>query len=68
MLNYIRPLVPKVIKGKILEYSYKVSLNEFCGILQIKFLQCFIGSRFWETYWKNFATKVSFIVKIAFSN
>ena len=38
MLNYIRPLVPKVIKGKILEYSYKVSLNEFCGILQIKFL------------------------------
>ena len=35
ILNYIRALVPKKIKGEILEDSYKVSLKEFCEVLQI---------------------------------
>ena len=38
MLNYIRALVPKDIKGEILENSYKVSPKEFWEALQIKVL------------------------------
>ena len=38
MLNYIRAVIPNDIKGDILEDSHKVSLKEFCKVLQIKLL------------------------------
>ena len=63
MLNYIRALV-KDIKGEILKDSYKVSLKESCEALQIKLLQCFIGSHFWKIYWKKFAAKITLLVKL----
>ena len=60
MLNYIRTLVQNDIKGKIVENLYKVSLKEFCEVLQIKLLKCFTGSCFWKIYWEKFAAKISF--------
>ena len=65
MLNYIRALVPNDIKGETLEDLYKVLLKELCEAVQIKLLQCFIGSRFWKIYWKKFAAKISFIVTLS---
>ena len=38
VLNYIRALVLNDIKGEILEEQYKVSLKEFCKVLQNKLL------------------------------
>ena len=64
ILHYICKLVPNNIMGDILEDSYKVLLKEFCEAMQIKLLQYFIGSHFLKTYWKKFAAKVSFLVKL----
>ena len=60
MLNYIRAVVPNDVKGEILEGL----LKELCEALQIKLLLCFIGSRFSKIYWKNFAAKIYFLVKL----
>ena len=38
VLNYIRALIPNNINGDIFEDSHKVSLKEFCEVLQIKLL------------------------------
>ena len=59
VLNYIHALLPNNVKGEVLENWYKVSLKQFCEALQNKFLQCFIGSQFWEIHWKKFAAKIS---------
>ena len=38
VLNYIRAQVPKNRNGEILEDWYKISLTEFCEVLQNKLL------------------------------
>ena len=64
ILNYIPALVPSYIKGKYFrELGKKALLKEFCKNLEIKLLQCFIGSHFWKIYWKKFAGKKYFLVK-----
>ena len=61
ILNYIRALVPNKIKGEILEDSCKVSLKEFCEVLQIIM---FHWQSLLEELLEKVCGKICFLVKL----